>query len=485
MANAQSSRLFSSSLAGGGENSVPQMRENSFPQTTFPLCLLVVDDDEHIRETCRSLAEDCHLKVFDARTAEEALDMMELASVDIVLTDLRLPGTSGLDLLKKVAQTHPDVAVVMLTQSGSIESAVQATRLGALDYVTKPFRLEELKARLEQVVRSLELRRENRLLREQVRTKPGFGGMIGMSARMERIYQMIEKVALRDHPVLIIGESGTGKELVARSIHFSGPRKDKPFVSVDCSAIAPTLIESELFGYIKGPFTEAVQSKQGLMEAANGGTLFLDEIGEMPLEMQAKLLRSLQRREVKPAGSTEQRKIDVRVVAATNRDLELAIKIGSFRQDLYFLLNVVQIQLPPLRERKSDIPLLIAGFLEKFNSPDRPVREFTEEAVRKMMAHDWPGNVRELENAVERAVALNSTPYLSWGDLPASLNTSATHRPPVHDELLPLEELERRAIMSTLRQIGGDKQAAAKLLGIGKTTLYRKLKQYQFQQSPE
>lgn len=487
MANAQSSRPFSSSNpAGLTETTSSPARGDFIPRAAFPLALLVVDDDEQIRAVCRDIAEDCQLKVFDVGTAEEALEIMELASVDIVLTDLRLPGTSGLDLLKKVAQIHPDVAVVMLTQYGSIDSAVQATRLGAADYVTKPFRVEELKNRLEHVIRGLELRRENRLLREQVRTKPGFGGMIGMSARMERVYKMIEKVALRDHPVLILGESGTGKELVARSIHFSGPRKDKPFVAVECSAIVPTLIESELFGYIKGAFTGAMQSKQGLMEAANGGTLFLDEIGEMPLEMQAKLLRSLQQREVKPVGSTEQRKIDVRVVAATHRDLEAAIKKGEFRQDLFFRLNVVQIKLPPLRERKSDIPLLVAGFLEKFSSPDEPVREFTEEAARKLMAYDWPGNVRELENSIERAIALNSTPpHLTSGDLPTNLQYPTSERGPVQEELLPLDELERRAIMSTLRQSGGDKQAAAKLLGIGKTTLYRKLKQYQVERSPE
>ena len=487
MANAHSSRPFSSSnLAGLTETTSSPSRGDFIPRAAFPLALLVVDDDEQIRGVCRDIAEDCQLKVFDVGTAEEALEIMELASVDIVLTDLRLPGTSGLDLLKKVAQIHPDVAVVMLTQYGSIDSAVQATRLGAADYVTKPFRVEELKNRLEHVIRGLELRRENRLLREQVRTKPGFGGMIGMSARMERVYKMIEKVALRDHPVLILGESGTGKELVARSIHFSGPRKDKPFVAVECSAIVPTLIESELFGYIKGAFTGAMQSKQGLMEAANGGTLFLDEIGEMPLEMQAKLLRSLQQREVKPVGSTEQRKIDVRVVAATHRDLEAAIKKGEFRQDLFFRLNVVQIKLPPLRERKSDIPLLVAGFLEKFSSPDEPVREFTEEAASKLMAYDWPGNVRELENSIERAIALNSTPpHLTSGDLPTNLQYPTSERGPVQEELLPLDELERRAIMSTLRQSGGDKQAAAKLLGIGKTTLYRKLKQYQVERSPE
>ena len=485
MANAQSSRLFSSNFAGVAE-ATAQARMDSFPRTAFPLSLLVVDDDEHIREVCRSIAEDCNLKVFDVTTAEEALEIMELASVDIVLTDLRLPGTSGLDLLKKVSQIHPDVAVVMLTQYGTIDTAVQATRLGAADYVTKPFRVEELKTRLEHVIHGLELRRENRLLREQVRTKPGFGGMIGMSARMERVYKMIEKVALRDHPVLILGESGTGKELVARSIHFSGPRKDKPFVAVECSAIVPTLIESELFGYVKGAFTGAMQSKQGLMEAAHGGTLFLDEIGEMPLEMQAKLLRSLQQREIKPVGSTEQRKIDVRVVAATHRDLEQAIKKGEFREDLFFRLNVVQIKLPPLRERKSDIPLLVAGFLEKFSSPDEPIREFTEEAASKLMAYDWPGNVRELENSIERAIALNSTPpHLTSGDLPTNLQYPTSERGPVQEELLPLDELERRAIMSTLRQSGGDKQAAAKLLGIGKTTLYRKLKQYQIERAPE
>lgn len=447
------------------------------------LNLLVVDDDEHTREVCRSVAVETGMKALDVSTAEEALEVLELSSVDILLTDLRLPGTSGLELLKKVMMTYPDVAVVMLTQYGTIDSAVEATRMGAADYVTKPFRVEELRARLEQVAHGVELKRENRLLREQVRTRPGFGGLIGMSPRMERVYKMIEKVSQRDHPVLVLGESGTGKELVARSIHFLGSRKDKPFVPVECSALVPTLVESELFGYTRGAFTGAMQAKQGLMESANGGTLFLDEIGEMSLELQAKLLRALQQKEIKPVGSTERRAINVRIVAATNRDLELAIKNGTFRQDLYFRLNVVQIKLPPLRERKSDIPLLVTTFLEKFSRDSEAMRELTEDAMRRLMAYDWPGNVRELENAIERAVALGSGPFVSVHDLPSNLQYPTTERAPLREEMLPLEELERRAILSALRQTGGDKQATARGLGIGKTTLYRKLKQYQIERA--
>jgi DNA-binding NtrC family response regulator len=448
-----------------------------------PVHVLVVDDDEHIREVCRSVAEASGMKVFATSTAEDALEVMEVSPVDIVLTDLRLPATNGIELLKTVTGLYPDVAVVMLTQYGTIDSAVEATRLGAADYVTKPFRLEELRARLQQVVHAVQLKRENRLLREQVRSRPGFGGLIGMSARMERVYRLIEKVSIREHPVLILGESGTGKELVARSIHYSGHRKEKPFGPVDCSAIVATLIESELFGYAKGAFTGAVQTKQGLMEAANGGTLFLDEIGEMPLEMQAKLLRAIQQREIRPVGSTERKPINVRIVAATNRDLDTLIKNGTFRQDLFFRLNVVQIKIPPLRERKSDIPLLVASFLDKFSDKDDIPRELTEDAMRRLMAYDWPGNVRELENAIERAVALGSGPYVSVYDLPSNLQYPKTDRAPEKEEMMPLEELERRAILTTLRQTGGDKQAAARMLGIGKTTLYRKLKQYQIERA--
>jgi two-component system response regulator HydG len=347
-----------------------------------------------------------------------------------------------------------------------------------VDYVTKPFRIEELRSRLERAARAVELQQENNLLREQLRTRPGFGGLIGVSERMQRVYKIIQKVSQHEYPVLILGESGTGKELVAKSIHFSGPRKDRPFAPVDCSSLVPTLIESELFGYVKGAFTGALHGKQGLLEAAHGGTLFLDEIGDMPVDLQAKLLRALQEREVKPVGSTERRRIDVRIIAATNRDLESAIKNGAFRQDLYFRLNVVQVKLPPLRERKSDIPILVTAFLDKLSGSQQPPRSISEDAMRQLIAYDWPGNVRELENAIERAVALGSGPIVHVADLPSNLQFPTTERAPEKNELLPLEELERRAILRTLRETSGDKLSAARILGIGKTTLYRKLKQY-------
>jgi DNA-binding NtrC family response regulator len=440
--------------------------------------LLIVDDEQSIRETCTDVAQQLNMKVMAVSTAEEAAELLEYAPVDILLTDLQLPGSGGLALLKRVRERYPEIAFMVLTQYGTIDSAVEATRLGAVDYVTKPFRIEELKTRLERAAHSVDLQRENRLLREQLRTRPGFGGLIGLSPKMESVYKVIGKVSQHDYPVLILGESGTGKELVARSVHFSSPRKERPFVPVDCSSLTPTLIESELFGYVKGAFTGAVQSKQGLLESAHGGTLFLDEIGDMPIDMQAKLLRALQEHEIKPVGSTERKHINVRIIAATNRDLEAAIRNGGFRQDLYFRLNVVQIKLPPLRDRKNDIPLLVTSFLEKLSSPDATPRSMSEDAMLRLMAYDWPGNVRELENAVARALALGTGPIISVADLPSNLHYPTSERAPEKDEVLPLEELERRAILRMLRQTSGDKLAAARLLGIGKTTLYRKLKQY-------
>jgi DNA-binding NtrC family response regulator len=445
--------------------------------------VLIVDDEQSIRETCATVSEQSGMKAIAVATAEEALEVLEHSAIDILLTDLKLLRTSGVELLKQVHGQHSEVAVVVLTQYGTIESAVEVTRLGAVDYVTKPFRIEELRSHLERVARAAELQQENRLLREQLRTRPGFGGLIGVSVKMQRVYKIIEKVGQHEYPVLILGESGTGKELVARSIHFSGPRKDRAFAPVDCSALVPTLIESQFFGYVKGAFTGAMQAKQGLLEAAQGGTLFIDEIGDMPVDLQAKLLRALQEREVKPVGSTERRQINVRIIAATNRDLDAAIRSGTFRQDLYFRLNVVQIKLPPLRDRKSDIPILVTAFLEKFSNPQGPVRTISEDAMRRLIAYDWPGNVRELENAIERAVALGSGPILHVADLPSNLQYPTTERIPEKDEILPLEELERRAILRTLRETGGDKLSAARMLGIGKTTLYRKLKQYHMDHS--
>jgi DNA-binding NtrC family response regulator len=455
--------------------------EAGVQRAPIPITVLIVEDEETTRRLCVDVAESCGMKAIAASTVEEALRRLETSAVDIIVTDLILPPSSGLDLLKQVHEMYPQVAVVVLTQYGTIDSAVAATRMGAVDYVTKPFHIEDLRARLERVARDMDLGRENRVLREQLRSKPGFGGMIGVSAKMQRVYKMIEKVSQHEYPVLILGESGTGKELVARSIHYSGARKERPFAPVDCSSLVPTLIESELFGYVKGAFTGAMQAKQGLLEAAQGGTLFLDEIGDMPVDLQAKLLRALQEREVKPVGSTERRHINIRIIAATNRDLESAIRSGAFRQDLYFRLNVVQIKLPALRERKSDIQLLVTAFLEKFSDPRGSPRSISDDAMRRLIAYDWPGNVRELENAIERAVAMGSGPILHVGDLPSNLHYPSSERVPEKDELLPMEELERRAILRTLRETGGDKLAAARMLGIGKTTLYRKLKQYQME----
>jgi two-component system response regulator HydG len=446
-----------------------------------PITVLIVDDEDDIRNLCRDVVADSGLRTRTASTTEQALEILDQYAVDIVITDLRVPLLGGFELLKRTRETYPQTAVIVLTQYGTIEGAVEATRMGAVDYLTKPFHVPELRGKLDRVVRLLEIDEENRVLREQLRTRPGFGGLIGVSAKMQRVYRLIEKVSQHNYPVLILGESGTGKELVAGSIHFCGPRRSRPFVPVDCTALVPTLIEAELFGYVKGAFTGASHNKQGLLEAAGNGTLFLDEIGDLPFDLQAKLLRALQEKEVKPVGSTDRVPISTRVIAATNRDLEASVRQGTFRQDLYFRLNVVQIKIPPLRERKSDIPLLVSAFLEKFSDHGGPTRTISEDAMARLIAFDWPGNVRELENAIERAVALGSGPILHVGDLPTNLQYGTGERMPQSDELLPLDELERRAILRALREAAGDKLAAARLLGIGKTTLYRKLKQYDAQ----
>ncbi len=444
-----------------------------------PFTVLVVDDEEAARNLCGEVAAETGLRVRTASTTEQALEILEQYPVDIALTDLRVPELGGIELLRRMRDNFPQIAVLVLTQYGTIETAVEATRLGASDYVTKPCHVEELRTKLLRLVHALELEQENRVLREELRSRPGFGGLVGVSPKMQRIYQLVEKVSQHTCPVLVLGESGTGKELVARSIHFSSPRRNRPFVPVDCSALVATLIESELFGYVKGAFTGAIQNRHGLLEVADGGTVFLDEIADLPVDLQAKLLRALQEKEIKPVGSTERVGINVRVIAATNRDLEDAIRKGAFRQDLYFRLNVVQIKIPPLRERKSDIPLLVNSFLEKFSSAQRPVRSVSEESLTRLMAYDWPGNVRELENAIERGIALGTSPVLQVNDLPSNLQQSSGERFPGSDELVSLEELERRAIFRALRETSGDKLAAARLLGIGKTTLYRKLKEYE------
>jgi DNA-binding NtrC family response regulator len=450
-------------------------------QRPIAVTALIVDDENATRDLCRDVVADSGLRARTASTTEQALEILEQFPVDIVITDLRVPQMGGIELLRQIREMYPQTSVIVLTQYGTIESAVEATKMGAVDYVTKPFHVPDLRSKLNRVVRLIEVDQENRVLREQLRTRPGFGGLIGTSPKMQRVYRLIEKVSQHSYPVLILGESGTGKELVAKSIHFCGLRRNRPFAPVDCSSLVPTLIESELFGYVKGAFTGAVQTKRGLMEAADDGTLFLDEIGDLPVDLQAKLLRALQEKEIKPVGSTDRVSIAVRIIAATNRDLDAAVRQGEFRQDLYFRLNVVQIKLPPLRERKSDIPILVNSFLEKFSEANGRMRTISEDAMARLMAYEWPGNVRELENAIERAIALGSGPIVHVGDLPSNMQYGTGERLPEHDELLPLEELERRAILRALREAAGDKLAAARLLGIGKTTLYRKLKLYENQ----
>ncbi|HEY4880021.1 MAG TPA: sigma-54 dependent transcriptional regulator [Candidatus Acidoferrales bacterium] len=467
-----------------GTSSRPELASTFTSEHGTSPTILIVDDEDSTRNLCRDVITDSGLRTRVASTTEQALEILEQWPVEIPITDLRVPQMGGLELLKRVRQEFPQTAVLVLTQYGTIESAVEATRLGASDYITKPFHIPELRSKIDRMVRLLDVDQENRVLRETLRTRPGFGGLIGLSPKMQKVYRLIEKVSQHTYPVLILGESGTGKELVARSAHFSGVRRNKPFIPVDCSSLVPTLIEAELFGYVKGAFTGAMHTKQGLMEIAGSGTLFLDEIGDMPIDMQAKLLRALQEKEVRPVGSTDRVPLAARIIAATNRDLDAAVRQGTFRQDLFFRLNVVQIKLPPLRERKSDIQALVISFLEKFSEANGKARTISEDAMSRLMAYDWPGNVRELENAIERAMALGSGPILHAGDLPTSLQYGAGERPPQNDELLPLEEMERRAILRALREAGGDKLAAARILGIGKTTLYRKLKQYQSEIQP-
>ena len=451
---------------------------------TEPMRLLIVDDERSIRGACREVAESVGFRAFTAENAEGAYKVLEEQSVDVVVLDLKLPGASGLEVLREVKQRRPEAAVIVITGYATVQSAVEAMKLGAYDYVTKPFHVEELKLLLDRVASHLRLATENKMLRQRVRSRHGFAGLVGNSPEMEKLYRMISKVSNSSHPVLIQGESGTGKELVARAIHFSGSYRDKPFLPVDCGSLVPTLIESELFGYVRGAFTGAVRSKQGLLAMAEGGTVFLDEIGELPPDLQAKLLRAIQEHEIRPVGSNKRITINVRILAATHRDLETAIQNGSFRKDLYFRLNVVSLRVPPLRERKQDIPLLVAHFLERMGRSSGTHRTLKDEALQVMLTYDWPGNVRELENCLERACALSSNEALQVSDLPTALHnaraaaaTSLVAGPPA-SAVLPMAELEKQAILSAIQQVNGDKLMAARLLGIGKTTLYRKLKEY-------
>jgi DNA-binding NtrC family response regulator len=444
------------------------------------LNLLIVDDERSVREACRDVGSALGYHTTAVESAEQALRVADSQTVDLVFLDLTLNGIGGLEVLRQLKTRRSEMEVIMMTGHGTVESAVEAMKCGAYDYVTKPFTMEQLRLLLDRVAAHLRLKTENRMLREKIKSKQGFGNIIGRAPEMDKLYRIIAKAAHSAHPVLILGESGTGKEMVARAIHYSGPFRDKPFIPVDCGSLVPTLIESELFGYVKGAFTGAMQSKEGLLAIAEGGTLFLDEVGELPVDLQAKMLRALQEKEIRPVGSTRQVPINVRILAATNRNLEQGVAQGSFRRDLYFRLNVLSLRIPPLRERRQDIPLLAANVIDRLAHTTGRNFELTDDAMKALLGYDWPGNVRELENCLERCCALISGSVINALDLPTSitgapalLTTSA-----IDSRVMPMAEVEKQAIMGAITRLNGDKLMAAKLLGIGKTTQYRKLKEY-------
>jgi two-component system, NtrC family, response regulator AtoC len=442
---------------------------------------LVVDDEQSIRKLCMTIGATLGLACSEAECPATALARLENEPPDIVVADLRLPNLSGVELLREIKKVLPRTEVAIMTGHGSIESAVDAMRLGAYDFIEKPFRVEKLRLLLQRMAEKVLLVNENEFLRSRAETDLRLDGIVGSSAKIQDVMRMVSRLKDSRTPVLITGESGTGKELVARAIHFRGALARMPFVAVDCGALVPTLMESELFGYEKGAFTGALKSKAGLFQAANGGTIFLDEIGELPLEMQAKLLRVLQEKEVRPVGSNEKIPVDVRVIAATNRDLEAAYRSGGFRKDLYFRLNVVTLHLPTLRDRRSDIPMLVNFFLER-HAPGESV-QVSPAAMKSLLHYDWPGNVRELENCIARAMALGDRHIIDLKDLPPCIANAAgpASADPENESLstTALADLERLTIQRVFEQAGRDKALAGKMLGISRATLYRKLKRYQ------
>jgi two-component system response regulator AtoC len=448
----------------------------------FRIRLLIVDDELTIRRLCMTVGESLGFFCLEAESGDAALALLEEQPVHMILTDMVMPRMSGLEFLEQVKRDFPAIEVAVMTGHGSVETAVQAMKLGAYDYIAKPFApLDDLRLFLRRMADKVRLVEENLYLRERSETETAVHGIIGSSASIQHVLRLISRLKDTRTPVLIAGESGTGKELVARALHFRGNLASRPFVAVDCGSLVPTLIESELFGYEKGAFTGALRSKQGLLQSADSGTIFLDEVGELPLEMQARLLRFIQEKEVRPVGSNQKVKVDVRIMAATNRDLDAEYKKGTFRKDLYFRLNVVTISLPPLRERRSDIPILAAFFLERL-APGRGV-QVSGNAMKALLAYDWPGNVRELENCLERAVALGDQRILEVSDLPpsiaqAEIQAEALESGDFSGRATDLGDIERATIERVFTQVNGDKARAGKMLGISRATLYRKLKRY-------
>ncbi len=441
-----------------------------------PLKVLVVDDEASVRELLRrGLSQMGHFLVDVASNGLEAIEKIEKDLFDLVLTDLKMPEMGGIELLKTIKGTRPELTVIIMTAHGSIETAVEAMKKGADDYITKPIDFNELLIHISKAQKQSLILKENRWLKLEVRKKFEFDKIIGKSKRMQEVFSLIEKVAASNSTVIIYGGSGTGKELVAKAIHHHSPRAEKPFVPFNCGAIPEPLVESELFGHIKGAFTGAVQTQKGLFEEAEGGTLFLDEISTIPLSAQVKLLRVLQEKEIMRVGSTERIKIDVRMIAATNDDLEASMKRGKFREDLFYRLHVFPVFLPNLKDRKEDISLLAYHFLDLYNKETRKaLKGISREAMNILMDHDWPGNVRELENVIERAVIVAEQDELMPDDLPKTLFEESSNlvRQGAKGRK-SLDEIKAEYIIEILKETNGNKRTAAQILKVNPRTLYR------------
>ena len=443
--------------------------------------ILVVDDDGVARELLADALKKEGYEVEAFSSGEEAIERGRRGQVDLVLTDLKMGTVDGLTVLREFKRFSPDTSIVLLTSFGSLEGAIEAIKQGAYDYLAKPFKKEEIKLVVQRSLDHSQLVRENTRYRDELKGREDWSPLVGSSPAMLEVYKLVARVSEGRSTVLLQGESGTGKELIARAIHANSPRREKPFIPVNCGALPDTLLESEMFGYEKGAFTGAVGTKAGLFEAANGGTLFLDEIGDLSPALQVKLLRVMQDQEVRRVGGTTSLKVDVRIIVATNRDLEQFVKEGKFRDDLFYRLNVVRITLPTLAERKEDIPMLAHHFLQKYaGGSARAVRGFLPDTMALLKQYRWPGNVRELENAIERAVSLSHGPLLTPDDLPAALRQfgsqfgDKTEVSDQHDEVcLTLEEVEKRHLIRVLKETKGNKVRAAKILGIDRRTLYR------------
>ena len=450
--------------------------------------ILVADDEQSMREFLDIMLKKEGYKVSLAPNGEDVLKLIEKDIFDLILMDIRMPRLDGISTLKKIKAISQETIVIMITAYASADTAIRAMKEGAYDYITKPFKVEEIKLIIKNALEKKNLQKENVLLKQVVRDRYHFENILGQSSKMLDLYKLLEKVAPTKTNILITGESGTGKELVAKAIHYNSPRKEKPFVTLNCGAIPEALIESELFGHMKGAFTDAIATKKGLFEIADEGTIFLDEISELPLLMQVKLLRVLQDREFKRVGGTEDIRVDVRITSATNRDLEEAVREKRFREDLYYRLNVIQIKLPPLRERKEDIPLLAMHFFKKYSEElNKNILTISPESVRILLNYDYPGNVRELQNIIERAVALESSQELTGQNLSSYLNEQLPIKKGVVDLEIPNEgidlekivaDLEKTLLMKALGKTKGIKKRAAELLHINFRSMRYRLEKY-------